>query len=62
MAVSLGPTARILVKDWFEKYPDITFIDVGSNFDPFTRKVYHNCHKGWEETGFNIGKPCSECN
>ena len=62
VAVSLGPTARVLVKEWFEKYPDITFIDVGSNFDPFTRKVYHNCHKGWEETGFNIGKPCEECN
>ena len=62
VAISLGPTARILVRKWFEEYPDITFIDLGSNMDPFTRGVEHNCHKGWEETGFNLTKPCSECN
>ncbi len=62
VAISLGPTARVLVKEWFEEYPDITFIDIGSNMDPFTRNVRHNCHKGWEETGFNIGKRCEECN
>ena len=62
VAISLGPTARVLVRDWFRDYPDITFIDIGSNMDPFTRGVRHNCHKGWEETGFNLGKPCPECN
>ena len=62
VAISLGPTARVLVRDWFQEYPDCTFIDIGSNMDPFTRGVRHNCHKGWEETGFNIGKPCKECN
>ena len=62
VAISLGPTARVLVCDWFQEYPDMTFIDIGSNMDPFTRGVRHNCHKGWEETGFNIGKPCKECN
>ena len=62
VAISLGPTARVLVRDWFQEYPDVTFIDIGSNMDPFTRDVRHNCHKGWEETGFNLGKPCKECN
>jgi len=62
VCISLGPTARVLVKEWYKQMPDITFIDVGSNFDPFTRGVYHNCHKGWKETGFNIGKKCQECN
>lgn len=62
VCISLGPTARILARKWFERYPDITFIDIGSNFDPFTRNVRHRCHMGWEETGFNISSPCAECN
>ena len=62
VALSLGPTARVLVKEWFEERPDVTFIDVGSNFDPYTRNVSHNCHKGWEETGFNLTQRCEECN
>jgi hypothetical protein len=37
VAVSLGPTARVLCKEWF-------------------------AHKGWDETGFNLQKRCSECN
>jgi hypothetical protein len=62
VGISLGPTARVLARHWFEEYPDITFVDMGSNFDPFTRNVRHNCHKGWDETGFNLTKPCMECN
>tara|TARA_R110000824_G_scaffold161410_2_gene336629 strand:- start:2033 stop:2728 length:696 start_codon:yes stop_codon:yes gene_type:complete len=62
VCISLGPTARVLTQQWFHKMPDITFIDVGSNFDPFTRNVWHDCHKGWEETGFNLTKRCEECN
>ena len=62
VAISLGPTARVLVRDWFKQFPDTTFIDIGSNMDPFTRGVRHNCNKGWEETGFNLSKPCPECN
>jgi hypothetical protein len=62
VCISLGPTARVLVKEWYKQMPNVTFIDVGSNFDPFTRNVYHNCHKGWEETGFNLTKRCPECN
>lgn len=62
VGISLGPTARVLARKWFEEYPNITFIDMGSNLDPFTRNVWHNCHKGWKETGFNLTKPCPECN
>lgn len=59
--ISLGPTARILTKEWFENRPDLTIIDIGSNFDPFTRNVRHKCHIGWE-TGFNIQTKCKGCN
>lgn len=62
VGISLGPTARVLVRKWFEEYPDITFIDMGSNLDPFTRNVRHNCHRGWETTGFNLTARCRECN
>ena len=62
VAISLGPTARVLVRQWFQEYPDVTFIDIGSNMDPFTRNIRHNCHKGWKETGFNLAQPCKECN
>jgi hypothetical protein len=62
VGISLGPTARVLVRQWFEEYPDVTFIDMGSNLDPITRNVRHNCHRGWEETGFNLTKRCAECN
>lgn len=60
--VSLGPTARIFAQEMFEKYPDKTFIDIGSTFDPFTRDVWHNCHKGWLQKGRNNTKPCKICN
>ena len=62
VGISLGPTARVLAQEWFHEHPEITFIDMGSNFDPFTRNVRHNCHKGWEETGFNLTTRCKECN
>tara|TARA_Y100001938_G_scaffold150631_1_gene242535 strand:+ start:1311 stop:1994 length:684 start_codon:yes stop_codon:yes gene_type:complete len=62
VGISLGPLARILARQWFEQNPEVTFVDMGSNFDPFTRNVRHNCHKGWEQTGFNLAKPCKECN
>lgn len=59
--ISLGPTARILCYEFFKKNNKATFIDVGSIFDPFTRNVTHNCHKGWEN-GFNMTKRCEICN
>ena len=61
VGISLGPTARVLARQWFEEFPDITFVDMGSNFDPFTRNVRHNCHKGWD-SGFNLAKICKHCN
>lgn len=62
VAVSLGPTARVLCKEWFEEYSDTTFIDMGSLLDPVTRGVYFGAHKGWDETGFNLQSRCPECN
>ena len=60
--ISSGPTARVLSKEFFEIDPTRTYIDIGSTFDPFTRNVWHNCHKGWLETGFNKTKRCIKCN
>ena len=60
--ISSGPTARVLSKEFFEIDPTRTYIDIGSTFDPFTRNVWHNCHKGWLETGFNKTKSCKICN
>jgi hypothetical protein len=60
--VSLGPTARVLCKEWFQQYPENTFIDIGSVLDPVTKNVYFGAHKGWDETGFNLQKRCVECN
>jgi len=62
VGISLGPAARVLVRQWFEEFKNITFIDMGSNLDPFARNVWHNCHKGWDETGFNLTTSCKECN
>lgn len=59
--ISLGPTARVLTQEWFKEKPNSTFIDIGSVLDPFTRSVYHNCHKGWEN-GFNLTRRCNTCN
>ena len=59
--VSLGPTARVLCYEFFKKNNKATFIDIGSIFDPFTRNVSHNCHKGWEN-GFNLTNRCEICN
>jgi|GEM_PF-1897409 len=60
--VSLGPTARVFCKEMFEIDPTRTFVDIGSTFDPFTRNIWHNCHLGWIETGFNYTKKCKICN
>ena len=59
--LSLGPTARVLAQRWFKERPGATFLDVGSNFDPFTRNVWHRCHLGWEK-GFNVQYKCKGCN
>jgi len=62
VALSCGPMSRILAPEWFSKRPDVTYIGVGSIFDPFTRNVWHSCHKGWMERGRNILPYCVGCN
>jgi len=44
--MSCGPMSRVLAAKLFEKHPLTTFIDIGSTFDPYTRDVWHGCHKG----------------
>jgi hypothetical protein len=53
--LSCGPLSRVLCCDWFREFPNCTFIDLGSCFDPFTRNVWHKCHLGEL-------KQCRECN
>jgi len=60
--MSCGPISRILVKEWFEKRPNVSFVGVGSIFDPFTKNVWHACHRGWLRTGTNETQTCKGCN
>ena len=53
--LSCGPLAEVLIHQWFMKRPDLTLIDVGSTFDPYTKNVWNRCHKG-------TLKYCSICN
>jgi hypothetical protein len=55
VVLSCGPMARVLVRRWFERRPDCTYLDLGSCFDPFTRNVRHRCHTG-------DLPPCEGCN
>ena len=55
VVLSCGPMAEVLAKEWFQRRPDVTFLDMGSTFDPFTRGVRHGCHTGKL-------KPCRGCN
>ena len=62
--MSCGPLSRVLAKEWFERCPEATFIDIGSTFDPFTKDLWLNCHK-WADTENgrrNAVRPCPECN
>lgn len=53
--LSCGPMSRILAYEWYVKNSNCTYLDLGSMFDPFTRNVWHKCHRG------NL-KFCKECN
>jgi hypothetical protein len=53
--LSCGPLAEVLIYEWFKNNPNVTFIDIGSVFDPLTRNVWHRCHTG------DLPK-CEECN
>ena len=44
--LTCGPMSRVLTKDWFSERPDLTVLDVGSTWDPYTRDVWHRCHNG----------------
>lgn len=55
VVMTCGPMSRVLAASWFKHRPDCTFFDAGSLFDPFTRNVWHGCHRG-------TLKPCTECN
>jgi len=55
VVISCGPMSRVLACDWWKERQDCTFLDVGSAFDPFTRNVWHKCHKG-------VLKRCEGCN
>ena len=53
--ISLGPLERVLVKEWFEKNNKVTYLGLGSFFDPLTRGVVHGYHTG-------STKKCKICN
>jgi len=50
-----GPVGRILAQEGCKKYPDTTWLDLGSVYDPLTRGVWHRCHTGQLTY-------CPECN
>ena len=52
---SLGPTARVLVKNLFEIRPDCSFLDIGDTYSPQTKGVYRKVHRG-------TLKKCEVCN
>jgi len=43
---SLGPTARILVKNLFQIRPDCTYLDIGDTYFPETQGGYRRVHLG----------------
>lgn len=53
--MSCGPLATVLAHKFFERQPWVTFIDIGSVYDPETRGVRHRCHTGKLPS-------CRECN
>lgn len=46
VVLSCGPLSRVLSHQGFIAHPDTTFLDLGSTFDPYTRNVWHSCHRG----------------
>jgi len=43
--ISAGPLSNVLIRDMYEEHPEVTFIDVGSAFDPYTKDLWHNFHR-----------------
>lgn len=52
---SCGPMSRVLAYEWFKKRPDSNYLDIGSAFDPYTKNLWHACHK-------ETLAPCEGCN
>jgi len=44
--LSCGPMSRVLVYEWYKKWPAVTFLDIGSAFDPFTKGAEYSYHSG----------------
>jgi mannosyltransferase OCH1-like enzyme len=55
VVLACGPLGRVLVYEWFSKRPDITFLELGSFFDPLTTGKSYLYQEG-------ILPYCSECN
>lgn len=53
--LSAGPLERVLVYQWFKARPDVTFLGLGSTFDPWSRGIQYGYHTG------NL-KKCNICN
>lgn len=62
VVLSCGPTSRVLSQEWFAIHPDITFLDAGSVFDPWTRNVYLRCHYPLFPERTSVLPACKECN
>jgi hypothetical protein len=52
---SLGPAARVLVRNLFEIRYDCSFLDIGDTYSPQTMNIYRKCHTG-------MLKECDGCN
>jgi hypothetical protein len=52
---SLGPVARVLVRNLFEMRPDASYLDIGDTYSPQTMNTYRKCHTG-------MLKECEGCN
>ncbi len=55
VVLSCGPLARVLASECFEERPDVSWLELGSTYDPFTKGVRHRCHLG-------TLPPCPGCN
>ena len=44
--LTCGPVGRIVAQEGCERRPNVTWLDIGSAYDPLTRNVWHRCHLG----------------
>jgi len=60
--LSCGPTARPLVMEYWKERDDVTYIDIGSVFDPWAQEIFHNCHNPLFPDKKQPVKKCKYCN